>query len=1335
MSDRLATGDTDEVISMFSQEEDITNDWSRRMSQEVNNIWFGRGIVLRGTTLDDETEEDEELNFEEEEESEEKQEYQIEESEEIFFEIYPDELPTEPPGPGDTDSEGYTARERAERDQQVVDAINSLKESTDPVTQANGNRLEAMFNSPERNVATAITQQFVGPEQINQLMAILNNPAQTRAANTLRQILPRIGDNFAAVALVDSLMSTDASTRNDGAQLLTMLNSEADSPLALALLNGIMIGPQERHKMLELLNTPAQAPTATALRNLLTSQNENEVRAGNRLLSLMTDTDPLAQRAARSILERLNNPDKRADAITLASVLNTPGEIVKVSEILDTPSQKTAARNIMRMLESEEQSDSAVRLLDLISGQFDVDRQQGLRLLGMLNDTEQAALAQRILDIPDVEYRNNILRLHLNATTAPAVPRILALRESTDRLDRIAYADLQYYLDSGDTQEQTIGRDLAQLLAGPATADLAIEILKKFKTPAEAAEMISIVKGASPQTLEGMRSLLTGSREDLSRLHKLIELRVGGFNYSDRDVKAELTKKPFTEEFRQVDQRPTANRLFEMLTGTDPEQRSAAQTLLDRVTNPTHIRPFLNLPRNSDKSKDAGQLLSMLASNDHQDRRGANILLEMLATDPPVPLRPYKEFDGFGGSSGGKKSDLGIGDGLSKAPADIKPFDDGKERAAFTQSAAQIRAVTLLAMLTNPAQRDAARNLLRVVNSPEDIQRLDAMRPDATRQSLITMLNNPAQESTARRILDSLDAGAATTMLTIVSDPSRRALADRLMQMLPESTSTVRSFLDNFTRATEQQLAQMLADPNRSYEAEQIMNSVPTRHQAQLLAMLNDPEQRAGARQVYNLFTSDAPEAVRSGPTLLEMMASQNETTSQNGRRLLSMLSGSETDRSRARLMLSTLSAPDQFRRLFSLIDGGQTHASNLMLEMLGSNEDRQARARYMLTARPGPGQPNDQLLQMLGNPAESALAFNMLNTLDPAQISRMMTIRNTRGQEELARTLGTLLNGSAVQRMNVRLLLQEGGNGARILSMLTTDATRNATQLALSTLNDADQIVALVNISNAQRPAYQQLQQMLSSGDTTQINQAKTLLQMVGRASSSGNQILQLLNTPSTANRARQILSAGSPLHAERLQQMLVSSSEQELGQQMLTMFNNPDHRSQASVLLMQLSNQEISRLFSITRNPATREAGEFLLSLLGDEDRGGITRRLLAMSESSALGGQRMLQMLNDPYSPDFETAMNLEQLGSNAGLFLDILQNPQHREAAGHLRNMIKPDEYGNPRAVNALLRLLSQSATQAEGQRILAMMSDSRHRDAAIRLLDNRVFANRPGDYAK
>ncbi len=1322
MGDKNTKIGQDDVPDNFDIDE--TSNWAAqafsRMTQEVQYFWFC-GSSNQESLIDDEPTVSDgiiEISFLDEE-SEEDVDFESEEGNEL--------------APGETDSEGYTARERGDMLQLVAETIRTMRASDDPNTRRYGEQLHVMSNdSEQRALANAIILRLQEPERVNRFMAILNDPAQRNVADRLKPMVLDFTNSFTVASFMETLTGSNAVQRADAEQILAMLNSPTDSPLGLALLNGFNVGSAEMHTMLELLKDPAKRETARALRDLLTSPEEGNSRAGYHLLALLTSTDGSAQSAAQRLLSRLADPAKRASAITLASALNTPALILTATDIFNDPRKGTAAKGLLEMLQNPEQLDSAVALLELLGSRFGTDRQQGSKIIELLNDAEKAPLAKRLLNIRDVGHRNNIMQLFGQSGEA-AVPRILDLYESPGRRDQRAYFDLQYYLDSSDSRERNLGRALIQRLANPAQASLTVDLLKQFQTTTELEEINAMITPENAATVSGM---LNGSADDRRRLHAIVDLRIGG----NSDLKVDgLVKKPSMDYRPPIDQRPTANRLFQMLTGTDVAARSGAQTLLDRVTNPLHIRPAV-AALSDDKQRGGMQpILAMLTSNDYRDRNGANLVLQLMATDPPVRFRePFygggKKLDFSGGGKGFEGNELenknkGVGKGVGK---DIR--DDKLPSAEFDfeplkgPSPEQVRAARLIAALNDPARREETRNLLRVVDSKEELSTLDSMSQESNRR-FVAMLTNPAVADRTRTIMNNLQGSSAEAMLSIISDPGQRGLASSLMQMLAESPVAVREFLDQRDQPTGQALARMLSNINTSYDAERIMTTVPAAYRTQFLAMYADPEQRVATRHLFSLLGSEAPGAVTAATNLMTMLAAGDTQVGRDGRQLLAMLSGSPQERSRAELMISTLRTPNQIRSLFEL--ERTPAARDLILERLASNEERQERARELLTPLAGTeAQLRNRFLAMLANPTQRMLATIMLDTLNPDARNAMVTILDTPSQAATARMFSTLLQGSPTERMNVRLLLDPAnGIGTRMRGMLLNESSRPVAMMALQVLNEPTQMNSFLDLmtDNSSRSTAH-VRQMLLSGETAQTSQAKTLLSLWGSNRSAGRALLNMLNTPTEAQRARAILSAGPD--AERLHRSLNDGGA--VGTALLAMFNNPDQRSRATELYRNLDDGQIAQVLSMLNSPETRPAGEYLLSMVGNEERPRLVRQMLELTGSPS--GARVLRMLADPTSDDFDIAHNLSSIGNaNIAPFLDVIRNDAHRHAANELISMIRPGDYNNSQAVSRLMTMLTSASTRQEGERLLAMIGDSRHRSAAIRQLDNMIDRQNPSDF--
>ncbi len=435
-----------------------------------------------------------------------------------------------------------------------------------------------------------------------------------------------------------------------------------------------------------------------------------------------------------------------------------------------TDSQGYTARERAELAQSE-----ATTLLDLLNSPFNFDSIEGRELLNWLNSPDRSQLARRLLNFSDEQHRSNLLNIAGDDDRIAALPRILDLRESNNRRDNRAYADLQYYLESGDPTERYIGRSLVLLMVSNDTVGLAVEILKQFESPTLAREMLNLISQSTPQSVQAIRSLITGSSEDRNRLHRLIELRTGPINNFNEIKK--ITAPQAGPIPGAQDERPIANRLLAMLTTDNPQQRTIAQTLIDRVPNLSHTSHLLNLLTSDRHRAGANEVISMLRSTDYRQVQGANILLQFLVAESlPVGNRAgLQELKGQGRQN--------------------VPLDGNQ-------------ALELIERLSDAQQREATRQLLRAVESTSELTTILRM-PAEERVQTISMLNNRELSNSMRRIINNLPSSAVSTMRTMLANPAQRSLAERLLR-LDNSSDAVTEFLDKIAQPAQRQLEQML---------------------------------------------------------------------------------------------------------------------------------------------------------------------------------------------------------------------------------------------------------------------------------------------------------------------------------------------------------------------------------------------------------------------------------------------------------------------------------------------------------------------------------------------
>src|SRR5579885_3435051 len=349
--------------------------------------------------------------------------------------------------------------------------LDSMLGSSDAAVQADGRQLQGMLNgTPEqRDLATAIIDNLSTNEARHRMLGILNDPQRREAAGQLSRMLRTPGDQFAAGELLDMLGSNNQTEQQDGRRLLDMLNNREQQALAQRLMGGLSVEGSARHQFLDMLNNPQQRQAAQEIAALLTSDDPLRTRAGATLINDLAGPGQTGRQDAERLMGMLRQEGTHDNALAILGNLSSPEQRHRMLEIMGNPENQGehgASQRLLAMLRSDERQDGAAALLDLMNSRFPSEQQDGRRLLSMLNGgPQQQAMAERLLNIEDVERRHQLVNLAGNPRTAGAADALLQMRASRNRREGNAADRVLDLLESDSQADNRYGRDLAGLLS------------------------------------------------------------------------------------------------------------------------------------------------------------------------------------------------------------------------------------------------------------------------------------------------------------------------------------------------------------------------------------------------------------------------------------------------------------------------------------------------------------------------------------------------------------------------------------------------------------------------------------------------------------------------------------------------------------------------------------------------------------------------------------------------------------------------------------------------------------------------------------------------------
>ncbi|MBX9688133.1 MAG: hypothetical protein K2X27_15605, partial [Candidatus Obscuribacterales bacterium] len=407
------------------------------------------------------------------------------------------------------------------------------------------------------------------------------------------------------------------------------------------------------------------------------------------------------------------------------------------------------------------------------------------------------------------------------------------------------------------------------------------------------------------------------------------------------------------------------------------------------------------------------------------------------------------------------------------------------------------------------------------------------------------------------------------------------------------------------------------------------------------------------------------------------------------------------------------------------------------LISMLQGGEDSQQAVRQLLaslnSASPEGAQ---QLMRMLNNAEERPVARLMMTQLAAAERDVLLSVMRNPAQARAAETMLSMLRSNESAQMTGLRNLLSANNETRqqFISMLNAAESRTGARQLLSRIATVDQLNNLGNLSRTPSlsGAYAEIQSMLSSSDP-QIRQAGlTALEFGLGRNSTAPEILNMLNDPASRRDARQILMNSDAFTARNIALMMSNPDSRASGQALLNMLNDPAQRPLVQTLARS-GPAQVQAFLDLRANPQTADAARMVQELLSDDDSSSMGSQLLSMlSSRNATERQRGLELagrLADENSR--EGAQALLQLGLSSqdlAQMIGIANNPQSQSAASRISSLLSDTRnIGNRNAGLVLLQMLNstEAATRQEGQRLLAMMNDSRHQDAALRQLRLRT----------
>jgi hypothetical protein len=1205
------------------------------------------------------------------------------------------------------------------------ETLDQLKSSSSQRDNLAGRRIEAMLNSGDKRQqedARKLLEMASDPEKKELAVAIVVDIPTAQARSTFLDVLSNPAQQVAAQNLSDMLLGFGYanSTERGGAQTL------------LGLLGSPLEGQKTAgNKLLAMLNSSDSElnMAASGLLKLMANGDVQSALDAEKLSSMLLGSDPKEQQLAKTALSKLNCPKEIHAFVGLLEQAGAGKAVEKIAQMLGSPAEERQGR----------------ALLGLLTSDYEVERNDGQRLFALLQSAEpsDSKFALRVLNsVGDMEHRRAILNAWQNAELKPGIERVLDCAESTNRKDRLRGSELLNALSHKNNQESQTGEGILRLLGGDIRERALAGVMLDNFNSAQRREMLGMLQSENNKAgVERLVDYLTGTPQQRSAAEALLRVQGG--------LKTNLLNR-----LGEPDQEETVFLMLHHLTGPsqiaemaklldDPRYKDAAQKMIGMLKdgerdyrNVSDVRTVLYMmgalddaerpvpnfgkPQEVDTTN-GERLLRLLSSENADDRQLAvqllrvndpvarNSLVTMLH-DTKVPQNKelaHRLLKMLGGAEDGPlAADMLRTFSGPDAPAKMQKMIEILDNPNLKQAAAQLRLMSardggqLLELLAsgNPDQRQAGEKLLDLLNDPnKDLigaarkimqSRLGWQEVDA----LHTLLTNPDSERSARALVDlvvGLNQGDTDLQAVLrtrdgVSSFLKRYYAADLKEK--ESTEPKEKEAARQDKKSCQTLFDMLAKPESRGVAQAILSNLTDPEQVKrMVEALENPRTRAGAEQLIKLMQ---PEGM-SGKfaAVAEMLGSKDEATRRGAERLLAMLGDSEQVKA-GKALIETARDPQSLKKLVEMIgkddltEGGrQALAQILFLAGSSGNGDRKALSNLVAligSDLPAVRQVGERLAEMLSDHATKAQAKAVLSGLEqPAHCVRVMEMLQSPASAQAGKVLVDMLaSGKEEQVSGVQSLFANS-------------------RLSIG--------------SSLDRPERLEVEEMIARlGDPRTSELAKKALSCA-RSPEQLRLLNDMLNNPAYHKQIETMHAMSqSPEKQIYVQSMLSGLKQPDQLKEMLNIAGDPQRQKEFETLLELLSNDEFSEEVSTARavlamlsspQREVSEAGAKVLKALGCPEVAKPLTKVLAAVGPNA----RLADFLCKP-----ENKLALESLG-------DSISDNLFERDLGPLRNLAQH--------LNS-----SKEADRREGERILKMLSDPRHRLTGLRLLEQ---LQRPG----
>jgi hypothetical protein len=545
------------------------------------------------------------------------------------------------------------------------------------------------------------------------------------------------------------------------------------------------------------------------------------------------------------------------------------------------------------------------------------------------------------------------------------------------------------------------------------------------------------------------------------------------------------------------------------------------------------------------------------------------------------------------------------------------------------------------------------------------------------------------------------------------SDNPRLAGAGAILQNLISSA-------DNDSQNDGHTLLAMLKDPHKKEDALNLIETFALKEKElhQMLSLLENPNKKSLADEIFGLIKSDDTSKSMSGLRLLSLLTHSDKTCQDDGHRLLEMLHDGEKA-TNAQLLLNRIDDNAKLHKMLELMNQpDQQVAVNQLMKMLQSEETLPGVTRLLDLAKsqyPADIADRDQLLKMLNSNDENERmgAQRLLNLVPDVDYRHtlLQSLSNPdtkRGAQRLLDLIESPVKDQIKSATNLLTLLSSNDTvdqklAQQLLQFLGGDTKdRFAATTILTQLDDDRSRSRMCDLlaSPQYREAAQKLLEDLN-GDQTRRAAAKRLLSLAGSPDSnnkdegSGNSD-ESKKESKTFNHLMKMLA--DPAEQRKAHLILNQLSNNVVLDKMVDLLSNPKYKTESQELLNLLESNSIydktavSSVLSMLASPDTntKSDGESLLQMLADPEQKD-SAKLLLSKVTSAKGCHRMLELLKDPANEDTTdtlfnmlkdpagsvTARRLLESLESPGQFtkaLEILQSPSFEQAAVRIKKLL-------------------------------------------------------------